>query len=98
MFPSREKCFLTGLAFILTFSFSKVSWAATAPPAPVLLPGSIQSVESSNLVGPPSPYKAEILRAALRPDESAAKMTFEVALKMRNFSELQQRIARGERI
>jgi kumamolisin len=45
-----------------------------------------------------NPHRAYISRATLQPQELAAPMDFEVALKMRNFSELQTRVARGERI
>ena len=41
---------------------------------------------------------ARISRTVLSPAETSAAMTFEVALRMRNFDELQARIARGEKI
>jgi len=39
-----------------------------------------------------------VSRIALKDEESSASMNFEVALRMRNFDELQARIARGEQI
>ncbi|HEY1791955.1 MAG TPA: protease pro-enzyme activation domain-containing protein [Opitutaceae bacterium] len=41
---------------------------------------------------------ASIVRENLLPQESAALMTFEIGLRMRNFDELQRRIALGEQI
>ncbi|HUB66114.1 MAG TPA: protease pro-enzyme activation domain-containing protein [Candidatus Methylacidiphilales bacterium] len=64
----------------------------------MLLPDSVKPVESGNIAGPPSPHRPTISRIALKPSESAAKMTIEVTLKMRNFAELRQRVADGEKI
>ena len=41
---------------------------------------------------------AAITRMALRTEESSAQMTVEVALRMRNFSDLQNRVSQGEQI
>ncbi|HEY0256940.1 MAG TPA: S53 family peptidase, partial [Candidatus Methylacidiphilales bacterium] len=48
--------------------------------------------------GPQDPHRPFISRRALSSSESGALMEFEVALKMRNFPELQQRVGRGELI
>ena len=72
--------------------------AQAVTPAQVVLSESIKPVELAPQVGPINPHKPFISRIALTAGESAASMEFEVALKMRNFSELQARVARGERI
>jgi kumamolisin len=64
----------------------------------VLFPNSIGKVETWTQAGPPDPHRPWITRATLTSEEVAAEMDFEVALKMRNFFELQARLARGERI
>lgn len=65
-------------------------------PAPDRAPfsGSIREVPASAGAarGP------RISRTMLSPAETTATMTFEVALRMRNFDELQARLARGEKI
>ena len=66
--------------------------------AQVVLSDSIKPVELAPQAGPVNPHKPFISRIALTAGESAASMEFEVALKMHNFSELQARVARGERI
>ena len=53
-------------------------------------PGSVREIPAVAAHG------ARILRTALKDEENAASMTFEVALRMRNFDEMQARIARGE--
>ena len=66
------------------------------PTAPrVLFPGSIRPVPAA---AGTAPRHARMLRPALSPVEAAAPMTFEVALRMRNFPDLQARLARGELI
>jgi hypothetical protein len=45
-----------------------------------------------------APGRPSISRTTLSADETAAPMTFEVALRMRNFDGLQARIARGEQV
>ena len=45
-----------------------------------------------------NPRKAFITNRALKTTETEAPLEFEVALKMRNFSELQNRINQGEQI
>ncbi len=63
-----------------------------------ILRNSIKDVVTPPVVGPANPHRAFISRNTLKSDEAAATMEFEVALKMRNFSELQQRVAQGEHI
>jgi len=48
--------------------------------------------------GPAAAGMATVTRTDLTVGERAASMTFEVALRMRNFGEMQARIARGEQI
>jgi len=66
--------------------------------APVALQGSVKPVEAAPQNGPIDSHKPLVTRTALQASETAALMDFEVALKMRNFPELQARVARGERI
>jgi kumamolisin len=72
--------------------------AQAATGAQVVLSGSIKPVELAPQAGPVNPHKPFISRIALTDAENAVSMEFEVALKMHNFSELQARVARGERI
>jgi kumamolisin len=69
--------------------------AAAAGSVP--LSHSIQAVDGVP-PSPAEPHKAYISRGTLRPDELAQTLNFEVVLQMRNFSELQGRVAKGERI
>lgn len=64
----------------------------------VLLPGSIKEVTATPQVGSTNIHKAFISRPTLKSDESDEILEFQVALKMRNFSELQVRVGNGERI
>ena len=62
----------------------------------VALPDSIHAVNAvASASGAHTPL---ITRNALKDEETAAGMPFEVALKMRNFAELQARVARREHI
>ena len=72
--------------------------AATTAPSPVVFAGSIREVPASTQPAMANPHKPSISRATLRPGELAAAMDFEVALKMRDFAELQSRLAHGERV
>jgi kumamolisin len=84
-----------GLALLLA-SFPLKAQAAN--PKQIFLNNSIKDVPVAPQVGPVNPHRPFISRRTLRTDESGAEMEFEVALKMRNFSELQQRINKGELI
>ncbi|MBV8329755.1 MAG: IPTL-CTERM sorting domain-containing protein [Verrucomicrobia bacterium] len=72
--------------------------AQAATPARVALSDSIKPVELAPQTGPVNPHMPFISRTVLTAEESAAPLDFEVALKMRNFPELQVRVARGEQI
>jgi kumamolisin len=65
---------------------------------PTLLSDSVKVVEQAPPSGQLDRHKALITRSVLTPAEAAAPLEFEVALKMRNFSELEARIAKGGRI
>jgi len=62
----------------------------------VSFPNSVRAVATSAAAAAKAPRHAQVSRAILRSDERAASMTFEVALRMRNFDDLQARVARGE--
>ena len=72
--------------------------AKALAPAAVVLQGSIRPVEAAPVVGPANPHRAFISRQALTAAEANSAMEFEVALKMRNFAELQARVNGGEHI
>ena len=77
-------------------SARRQSWMAAAR---VGLPGSIREVPAA--ANQPSPAVAtgpRITRMDLRPEEVNATMPFNIALKMRNFAELEARLAQGETI
>lgn len=69
--------------------------AAMSPPPRVLSPESIKEIPAEQ-AATAGQHRARILRMTLSADETAAPMEVEVALKMRNFAELQARVARGE--
>ncbi len=70
--------------------------AAQADSAPVVLSNSVKSVEQQATAnGIARPY---ISQSSLTATQSAVPIKFEVALQMRNFAELQERVAKGERI
>jgi kumamolisin len=72
--------------------------AEGADPAPVRFDTSIKKVASAPATGTANQHRPYISRTTLKAAESAAPMTFEVVLKMRNFPELQARVNSGERI
>jgi len=82
--------------FILLFIalFCPAGRAATQAPDRTEFPDSIKAIAAA----PAGALHATVARAALSTAESSASMTFEVALRMRNFDEMQARIARGELI
>jgi len=92
--PSHHVCFFVA-AWLLLVSLQP---ASAVGPSPVLLKDSVKELQSWTQAGPPDPHQPWITRTTLKSDEVAAPMDFEVALKMRNFPELEARIARGERI
>jgi sugar lactone lactonase YvrE/uncharacterized Zn-binding protein involved in type VI secretion len=79
--------------------FVGTAMADTAPtPQPVPFAGSVVEVpEASPSVQAPR-HHAVVARHGLRPEETAASMEFEVALRMRDFPEFQSRVAAGELI
>ncbi len=62
------------------------------------MPGSIREVPSSSTGTPPDTRRPYISRRNLTTGETAELVNFYVPLKMRNFDELQQRLAKGELI
>ncbi|HEY0256106.1 MAG TPA: protease pro-enzyme activation domain-containing protein, partial [Candidatus Methylacidiphilales bacterium] len=74
------------------------SQIAVAAPARIALDASIHKVDLAPQTGALDPHRAFITRKTLKADEAGALLEFEVALKIRNFAELQARVAQGERI
>jgi kumamolisin len=92
--------FLFLIVILMAHSLSAETPANAVPPGPnrVSFAGSIKIVsapESQNAFGPSS---AVIGRTELTQAEGDSTQEFSVALKMRNFAELQSRIAKGETI
>jgi kumamolisin len=77
---------------------ASISRLEAATPAQVALNNSVREVEIAPQTGPLDPHTPFITRKTLKASESGATLEFEVALKMRNFAELQARVGRGERI
>jgi hypothetical protein len=69
--------------------------AATLVPGRTAYPDSVKEVAAG---AGGSMREPRISRTVLQADELSASMTFEVGLRMRNFDEMQARIARGELI
>ena len=82
---------------VLLLAASLANVQALAP-ATVVLPESTKPVAAAPSTGTVNPQQAFVSRLTLTSAESSAPMVFEVALKMKNFSELQARVSRGERI
>lgn len=91
--PPKTHSLVFPLWIISSLLFA-ASMAATlaATSQTVVLQRSVRSVSEA----PTDAKRAFISRKFLNPPETAAEMEFEVALKMRNFEELQQRVAKGE--
>jgi kumamolisin len=79
------------LAFLVGFAFD--AQGAGIDPSRTIFSGSIREI-SAAAIQP----EAAILRRTLSPAENGETMEFEVALQMRNFPELQQRLGHGELI
>ncbi|MGA3171493.1 MAG: choice-of-anchor tandem repeat NxxGxxAF-containing protein [Chthoniobacteraceae bacterium] len=93
----RRATFIRPLIAALLLAVSP-SIARAFVPGTTPLPTSIQPVAESALGAMPDPHKPLITRRTLKPAEIAAPLTIEVALKMRNFSELEARAAHGDHI
>jgi kumamolisin len=91
--------FPNGCTGIVAFIFVLwISDAHAAGPAQQILGNSIRPVATAPATGAINPHRPVITRTTLQPNEAAAPMPFEVALKMRNFAELQARVNNGEHI
>jgi kumamolisin len=88
----------------LAWTVAVLLLAASLAPARALaletasLPGSIKPVEAAPLAAPLNPNKPAITRRTLKAEESVAQMRVEVSLKMRNFAQLEARVAHGEKV
>src|ERR1700722_10965327 len=84
------------LCMMLAAALCGATGLAAAPVVDrVAFPGSIKDVPA---VAAGAKRVAMVSRSTLLASEGAQTMTFEVALRMRSFDELQARIARGEQI
>lgn len=68
---------------------------AAMPPNSIRFNGSIRKIESMSATGGSGPM---VVRSQLAAAELAADLGFEVALKIRNFEELQSRLAQGQTV
>src|ERR1700679_1232630 len=94
MSPMNGFCRRLVLSMVLAVSCVQARAAALAP-SRTAFPGSIRAVPLSL---PGAGNGAVVTRTVLTAGEHAATMPFEVGLRMRNFDEMQARIAKGERI
>ena len=67
-------------------------------PTTTVLSNSISQVAAAPPAGAPAPRHAFISSRTLTAAENSAPLDFEVALKMRNFAELQARVHRGDHV
>jgi kumamolisin len=86
------------LTAFLIIGFAFDAHGAGTDPGRTILSGSIREISAVSATAGTGPHEAAILRRTLSPSESNETMEFEVALQMRNFPELQQRLDRGELI
>ncbi len=84
---------LAGLAII---AMPSTTWAATNQTRTVFAHSIKEVAPSAAAIS--SPGQAFLARTALRAEETAASMNFEVVLRMPNFAEFQSRVAQGEQI
>lgn len=87
----------TGLFLLLAGGSVSSSKAATTGSS-VIFDNSVANVPTPAPGAPQNPHRPFVARAALQQAEVAAEMEFQVSLKMRNFADLQSRVAAGERI
>jgi kumamolisin len=87
-----------GLLLIIALALPVAAQGATGAGSPVFLPGSVNPVENLPASGPINPHKAYVSRRTLTSAETNQALHFEVALRMRNFAELEKRAARRERL
>lgn len=91
----RKNHFSTVLAGIVTLLLAaSLPNVQAVAPTTVVLQNSTQQVNAA----PANSQRAFISRPTLTSAENSAPLDFEVALKMRNFSELQARVGRGEHV
>jgi len=86
------------LAVFLFIGVALALHGAGTDPSRTILSGSIREIPAAGTVPAAGQQEATILRRALSPAENDETMEFEVALQMRNFPELQQRLGHGELI
>src|SRR5271156_1957763 len=92
--PRQNTISLIYLGLAIFMALASLARASNAPMQ--ALPDSVRPVAAAPPAGPLDPHKPWITRQTLTSTELAAPLDFEVALKMRNFAELQSRINRGE--
>jgi kumamolisin len=83
-----------GIFVTVTLFSSLQAWGVST----VVLSNSIKPVAGATSTGAVNTRSPYVSRQTLTSSETNAPIIFEVALKMRNFSELQSRVSRGERI
>ena len=84
-----------GTFFLALSALVPTGHSAAADPSRTTFNESVKAVGTSHSA---TGHAAWISRSVLTASETAASMSFEVALRMRHFDEMQARIARGERI
>jgi Pro-kumamolisin, activation domain len=82
--------------FLVAFSSASILPRLFADPSTVAFPTSVKTVPAWTQPGSPNPNGPFIIGSTLTAAELGSPIDFEVALKMRNFANLQARIAKGE--
>jgi kumamolisin len=96
--PPKDSFFGARMGVVITFLFALLlSGTQASGLTQVVFTNSIRPVAAALAPGV-SPAHPHISRNILKASELAAPMEFEVALKLRNFAELQARVAKGELI
>ncbi len=95
----RQRPLLRPLAALLAVALGSAHvLAQSASPGMVTLPDSVRQVDVAPPSGPIDPTRPLITRKTLKAAETSATIRIEVALKMRNFIDLQARISRGDQV
>jgi kumamolisin len=94
----RKKFYARNCLGLAALLFAASLGCAEAVTPTVVLPESTKPVDAAPVAGAATPARPYVTRSTLTAAETITSMTFEVALKMRDFPDLQARISRGERI
>ena len=97
-FDSGWRCRGGGILLAILLLSGAPAPAQTGDEARVLLPDSIVESRAHTYAVTPAPAAPTVVRSALTAAENDAEMNIEIAFRMRNFADLQARLARRELI